>query len=144
LALSFKAFLTNRLIWFSLLVYLLTGFGSAFGAVWCLHEDGNPPPSVAAPTCCPGEKGFVSPTGETDVLQGSGCGPCIDLPLTPPVLKSRLRAGRSLGAPCLACAPPVFFTSFPPADLRLESSPQQFLAGASPALIHLRTVVLLN
>jgi hypothetical protein len=144
MALSFKAFLTNKLIWFSLLVYLLTGFGSAFGAVWCLHEDGNSLPSVVALTCCPGEEGSVSPTGETDGLQGSGCGPCIDLPLTPPVLKSRLRAGRSLSAPCLALVPPVFFSPFPPANLRLESSSQQFLAEVSPALIHLRTVVLLN
>ncbi|ALC17265.1 hypothetical protein DSOUD_2512 [Desulfuromonas soudanensis] len=141
---SFKAFLTNRLIWFSLLVYLLTGFSSAFGAVWCLHAGQEGLPPLASLTCCPGEEGSVSHAGETDVLRERGCGPCIDLPLAPPILKSRLRTGRTLGAPSLALAPPVLFRSFPPADLRLESSPLQTPAAPSPALLHLRTVVLLN
>jgi len=139
-----KVALLKKLIWFSLLVYLLTGFGSAFGAVWCLHEEGDCLPLAAALSCCPADEAPASLLVETAVLQASDCGPCIDIALTSPVLKSRIRTAPSLGTPLVASVPPLFSSPFPPTDRQLQHPSDSFLPGASLALIHLRTVVLLN
>ncbi|OHB32527.1 MAG: hypothetical protein A2X84_01915 [Desulfuromonadaceae bacterium GWC2_58_13] len=137
-------FVVKHMVWLTLLLYLLSGFGSAFGAFWCLSgKDACGPGQPCAIRCLPHTGASATLTSAGSLLDVGRGGPCLDLEFWLPTLKSRVRPLRTPGGqlhflsairPVLAALAPIT-PIFPPGLA---------LSGPLLALRHLRTVVLLN
>ena len=144
----FRSTPEKALILFCLLIYLVSGYGSAYGGVWCFGSNGHIDLKVAPKTgCSPAAKTQSHATAAcgSSLLNTECCGPCLDIPANFTALQvigKRLEAQK---AP--ADIPAAFFVSSrPPATVSLAVStrlpqPPPFV---NSALSHLKTVVLLN
>lgn len=138
----------KTLILFCLLIYLASGYGSAYGGVWCFGSNGHIDLKVAPKTgCSPAAKTKNHATSAcgSSLLKAECCGPCLDIPTNFTALQvigKRLEAKK---AP--ADIPVAFFSpSRPPTTVTLAVSHQfpQPPPSANSSLSQLKTVVLLN
>ncbi|WP_432823018.1 hypothetical protein [Trichloromonas sp.] len=134
----------KHIVWLTLLLYLLSGFGSAFGAFWCPSlEEGCGLGAASAPCCVPQTGAVTTPVSAGGLHEAECCASCLDIELQFPTLKSRVRPLRV----------PVISLSFQPtvnpvrAALAFAASPFSSAPDEPGPLLaqrHLRTVVLLN
>lgn len=133
----------------SLLFFLLAGYGSAFGAVWCLCADAQPAQEQGDGVCGAkpeplSQAGCCGPPAPASLSAGASCGSCIDIYLAQPGVKSRSRTLRGLApAPVVPPAALPRVASLFSDGLALPQASRLF-PNPAVALAHLRTVVLLN
>ena len=142
-----RIFPPKALLLLGLLGYLLTGLGSAFGAVWCFGEDGHAGYKLSSDTHC----GPVAAHPETCFVEAAdppisgSCGSCFDIPAVLTLFAKaapRLPQSQHHLEP-MAPSAPGFRAYEPAVDL-----PHGVLRPASTRpssiLAQLKTVVLLN
>jgi hypothetical protein len=127
-----------------LLIYLVSGYGSAYAAVWCFGSDGHIEFRVAPKTGCAQTANQAAVCGSA-LVKSECCGPCLDIPTS---YTSRAISGKRLAAqqaPTDITAA-FFLSSRPPVTAALAVSNR--LPNPPPStnapLSHLKTVVLLN
>jgi hypothetical protein len=136
------------LILLCLLIYLVSGYGSAYAAVWCFGSNGHIEFKVAPKTgCAPAvqTENQVTAVCGSVLVKSECCGPCLDIPTS---YTSRAISGKRLAAQqAPSDIPAAFFLPFrSPVTIALAVSnrlPQSPPSANSP-LSHLKTVVLLN
>lgn len=134
----------KHIVCLTLLLYLLSGIGLAFGAFWCLSDAECCGLGAAAVShCVPHGNAAVIPDPSGSLLDVDRCAPCQDIELQFPPLKSRVRSLRIPVVqmpflPALRSADAVLISDFPRLSSGLDE-PRPLLAQRQ-----LRTVVLLN
>lgn len=134
----------KHMVWLTLLLYLLSGFGSALGAFWCLSDQAGCGPGLASALRCAAHTGVTAAPAVADSrLATARCGPCLDVELRFPTVKSWVRPLR------VPVAHPPVLPASRVADalpISLSALGRVGLAVSGPLLAqrHLRTVVLLN
>jgi len=73
-----------------LLFYVVSGFGTAFGAIWCIPDAGDHALRAPLGACCaPCRDACPAPPAAT--VTAEACGQCVDVELRFPSLQSRNR-----------------------------------------------------
>lgn len=140
--LQFGTTISGSLVWLSLLVYLLAGCGSAFGAVWCLSEGEDCRLEPVSSSCCQADSQGASQLAESPVGEQS-CGSCTDIVLSRTVIKSRIRPLRGpLGQD--AHLEPALPTPYSSGEFKRPILSRLTATPPSLVLAQLRTVVLLH
>lgn len=138
---QFGRAIRSNLAWLSLLVYLLAGFGSAFGADCCLAKGEDCQLESANTPCCQAQgpnQLAERPFGE------ESCGSCTGTVVSQFLVKSRvrpLRAPLDQDSHLVLTALP---SPFPSDALKNLILPRLTAPPASLVLAQLRTVVLLH
>jgi hypothetical protein len=144
----FRLFQRKILALFCLLIYLASGYGSAYAAVWCFGSDGHIEFKVAPkPGCTPAAQTENQATAVcgSALVKSECCGPCLDIPTSYTALQVTGKRLEAKKAPADIPAA-LFLSSRPPVTVALavpNRLPRPPPSANSP-LSHLKTVVLLN
>jgi len=129
----------RHLIGLTLLFYMVSGFGTAFGATWCIPSAGGHALRAMLDVCCDPCRDSVPVAPLATTVTAESCGQCLDVELRFPSLQSR---NRSLAE---TTATPVAVSRF---AIPVQTHPAPTGAGLKCtkgprlALRHLATVVL--